>query len=97
VDTVGLNGMHPRTTEKTHITERFELLEGGRYLRDEITIEDPAVYTRPYVISYRYRRVADDAEAMEYVCDVDAQEVIAYDARTKAGAGRRPAALAARP
>lgn len=54
VDTVGLNGVtwldHKGlpTSEKTHLTERFRLIEGGKALEDVVTVEDPENYTKPW-------------------------------------------------
>ena len=54
IDTVGLNGVtwldHNGlpSSEKTHLTERFRLIEGGKALEDVTTIDDPENYTRPW-------------------------------------------------
>jgi hypothetical protein len=88
VDTIGFNGRAQRVSEKMHITERIRLDKGG-FLVNEMTLEDPNIYTQPYKTSYRYRRVTEGegADLIEYVCEVDPANLFAYEAEQKA-AGR---------
>jgi len=50
-----------------HIKERFTLGSNG-ILRDEITIEDPAVLEKPWTFTFGYRRMPD-YQLLEYVCE----------------------------
>ena len=88
-DTIALNGRLPRTTLKTHISERIFLEDGGKHLVDELIVEDPDVYTEPYHLRYRYKRVdsGEGAELMEYVCEVDPANLVAFE-REQKEAGR---------
>ena len=79
VDTVNLNdrtshipGARGVTSLTTKLTERYRLIDGGKTLVNELTVEDPSVLTRPWKITYRYHRAEPDAELWEYVCEVDA-------------------------
>src|SRR5215470_2104252 len=71
VDTVGVredvryqNILH---SKEMHIKERISL-GGNGLLRDEITIEDPVVFEKPWTFTYAYRRMAD-YQLLEYVCE----------------------------
>jgi hypothetical protein len=50
-----------------HIKERFTLGANG-ILRDEITIEDPAILEKPWTFTFGYRRMPD-YQLLEYVCE----------------------------
>jgi hypothetical protein len=54
-------------TKDMHIKERFTLGANG-ILRDEITIEDPAILEKPWTFTFGYRRM-DDYQLLEYVCE----------------------------
>jgi hypothetical protein len=54
-------------SSKMHMTERLRMLDGGKYLEDVETFDDPLIYSRP--ITYkRYWRRAPEITPMEYVC-----------------------------
>jgi hypothetical protein len=63
VDTVGLNTRtfvdNYRTphSERLHVVERYRLVEDGKTLQAEVTIEDPAVFIEPLKVIHRWRRV----------------------------------------
>jgi hypothetical protein len=63
VDTVGQNTRtfvdNYRTphSEKLHVVERYRLVEEGKTLQAEVTIEDPAVFIEPLKVIHRWRRV----------------------------------------
>jgi hypothetical protein len=63
VDTVGQNTQtfvdNYRTphSEKLHVVERFRLIEDGKGLEAEVTMEDPATFIRPVHVVHRWRRV----------------------------------------
>ena len=50
-----------------HIKERFTLGSNG-ILRDEITIEDPAILEKPWTFTLGYRRMPD-YQLLEYICE----------------------------
>jgi hypothetical protein len=53
-----------------HVVERYTPIDAG-HLRYEATIEDPAVFTRPWKISMPlYRRIESDVQLLEYECYV---------------------------
>jgi hypothetical protein len=63
VDTIGQNTQtfvdNYRTphSDKLHVVERYRLIDGGKALQADITIEDPAVFVRPLQVVHRWRRV----------------------------------------
>jgi hypothetical protein len=87
VDTIGFNGRNNNVSEKMHITEKIFMEQG--FLVDELTLTDPETYSEPYRMRYRYKRAAgqEASELMEYVCEVDPANLVAYEAEQKA-AGR---------
>ena len=89
VDTVGFNGRNQNITEKMHITERFHLEKDG-VLVDDMTLDDPNIYTQPYTITTRYRRAEGQEanELQEYACEIDPNNLFAFLAEQKA-AGRQ--------
>ena len=81
VDTIGFNEKAPvttfalgdgrrsnvRHTKALHVVERFHLINGGRQMVGEMTIEDPNAFTRPwtYMLTYTWR---PDLRPQEFVC-----------------------------
>ena len=63
IDTIGLNGKahldNYRTpaTDKTHVVERYRLIEDGQKLEAHVTITDPAVLKQPLQVVHRWRKV----------------------------------------
>jgi hypothetical protein len=49
------------------VRESFTLRDAGRVLRDEVTIEDPETFTRPWTFAIDYER-RSDVRLMEDVC-----------------------------
>jgi len=49
------------------IKEKISMGANG-ILRDEITIEDPAVFEKPWTFTFGYRRMAD-YQLLEYICE----------------------------
>ena len=54
-----------------HITERIHLDENRQVLYDDMTFEDPATFTKPWTLTYKYFRMASNSESLESVCEVD--------------------------
>ncbi|HEX7874040.1 MAG TPA: hypothetical protein VF475_14085 [Sphingobium sp.] len=83
VDTVGLNGRggshFAPITEKTRVTERFTLTNGGKTLVDTLTFADPDVFVEPYTMAWTFDRLPDTAERMEAVCEPDLDALSATD------------------
>jgi hypothetical protein len=72
VDTVGFNNLfwfdfvgHPHT-EQLHTIERYTRPDLGT-LREEVTIDDPGAYVKPFTINASHRLMPND-ELMEYIC-----------------------------
>ena len=63
VDTIGQNTKtfidNYRTphSDKLHVVERFHLVEGGKTLQADITIEDPVALTQPLHVIHQWRKV----------------------------------------
>jgi hypothetical protein len=67
VDTIGTNTKtyvdNYRTphTEKLHVVERYRLVEDGKVLEAEMTVEDPDTFNQPWTAIQRYRWVQQGA------------------------------------
>ena len=44
-------------SEQLHVVERYHLVQGGKTLQAEVTIEDPAVFIKPLQVVHRWRRM----------------------------------------
>ncbi len=72
------NAVHSKTdtaarlpvSDRLHMTERIRVAGGGEYLEDEITIDDPKTYKRPFTVK-RYWQRRPDLEVFEYFCEDD--------------------------
>ena len=71
VDTIGVREdviyQNVPHTKDMHIKERISVGANGR-LRDDITIEDPAVLEKPWTFAFAYSRMPD-YQLLEYVCE----------------------------
>jgi hypothetical protein len=79
VDTVGYNDKfwfdfrgHPHT-ERLHTIERYTRTDVGT-LVNEITIDDPGAYARPFKVTFTAKLRPRD-ELMEYICQENNQDV----------------------
>jgi hypothetical protein len=73
VDTIGIKPTVPGYREMPHspqmrVTERIRLLAPD-YLHDQITIDDPVVLEKPVTYTVAYKRMPNDYEMVEFVCD----------------------------
>jgi len=82
VDVTGLNGLAwfdragNWASDRLHIVERYTRT-GPDHLQYEATIEDPAVFTRPWKISMTlYRKVEKNAQLLEFKCVPFAEELL---------------------
>jgi len=72
VDTIGLSNKtfvdHFRTphTEKLHVVERWHMINGGKTMEVEVTVEDPDTFFKPWKGTVRWDRVQQAFS--EYVC-----------------------------
>jgi hypothetical protein len=71
IDTVGFNDRgwmadYPRS-EKLHVVERYKRIDLG-HLDVQVTIEDPAVFQKPWQMNMRWDLVPQE-EVMEVVCE----------------------------
>lgn len=53
----------------TIMRERFSVIEGGKRLKATFTMEDPALYTRPFTLEYLYDRSPPHTYAYGDFCD----------------------------
>jgi len=73
VDTIGTNAKtyvdNYRTphTEKLHVVERYRLVDSGKVLEADISVEDPDTFNQPWTAIQRYRKVQQDP-LYEAVC-----------------------------
>jgi hypothetical protein len=72
IDTIGLNDKSfvdshrtPHTTA-LHVVERFQLIDGGKALEVNFTVEDPGAFNMPWSASKRWKRV--QAQLAEESC-----------------------------
>ncbi len=89
VDTTGFNGQAwfdragNFASETLHVVERFTRI-GPDHLMYEATIEDPAVFTRPWKIKMPlYRRIDKPVQLLEYKCVEFAEELLYGHLRKK--------------
>jgi hypothetical protein len=63
VDTIGQNSRtfvdNYRTphSEKLHVVERYHLIDDGKMLEANVTMEDPEVFIQPLQVTHRWRRM----------------------------------------
>jgi hypothetical protein len=83
VDTIGFHPTHGVTsipgggfrTDKTHLVERYRLVENGDVLSVRFTWTDPTVFSAPHTYEFRYRRLPPTYEAVStWPCDPYDQE-----------------------
>ena len=79
IDSIGFNDRfwfdfagHPHT-EQLHTIERYSRNSLGT-LTEEVTIDDPGAYTRPFTITGSHRLLLND-ELMEYVCNENEKDL----------------------
>ena len=79
IDTTGFNDKfwfdfvgHPHT-EQLHTIERYTRAEAGS-MTEEVTIDDPGAYTKPFTIVAKHRLLPGD-ELMEYICQENNRDV----------------------
>ena len=80
VDTVGYNDRfwfdfkgHPHT-ERLHTIERYTF-DGPNKLANQVTIDDPGAYEKPFQVTFTAHRAPAGTELMEYICQENNQDV----------------------
>jgi hypothetical protein len=80
VDTVGFNDKfwfdfkgHPHT-ERLHIVERYTRKDYNTIV-NQITIDDPGAYARPFTVTFTAELATAGDELMEYICAENNQDV----------------------
>ena len=65
--------VHPDAFEqpKTHLVERFRLVDGGKRLSLSFTWEDPAIYLKPHTYELTYYKSDPGTYAFEEYCHAD--------------------------
>jgi len=83
VDTIGMNDKSfvdsyrtPHTTQ-LHVVERFKVLDGGKALEVNFTVEDPGAFNMPWSASKRWKRVA--APLAEEACAENNADYFGYE------------------
>jgi hypothetical protein len=98
VDTIGMNDKfwfdfagHPHT-EKLHVIERYSRPDFDTLLYD-VTIDDPAAYTKPFVMHGKSRYLPNE-ELMEFICNEnnkDVEHITGKDPRNHYATDPKPA------
>jgi hypothetical protein len=55
-DKTAIDGFQTPHTEKLHVVERFQLIDGGKTLEVNVHVEDPGAFTMPWDAIQRFRR-----------------------------------------
>jgi hypothetical protein len=82
IDTIGMNDKtfvdNYRTphTEKLHVVERWKMVEGGKVLEVNFTVDDPDAFHEPWSAIQRYRRVQQPWR--EEICAENNQHLFDY-------------------
>jgi hypothetical protein len=86
VDTIGLNDRtfvdNYRTphTAQMHVIERFRLINGGKVLEDEITVEDPGAFNMPWKAVQHWNRT-NRGPMEELPCSENNENLFNYDVK----------------
>jgi len=82
VDTIGLatksfvDNYRTPHTDKMHVMERFQLIDGGKQLQIHITVDDPDTFNQPWQGLRTYRRMTGALE--EEICAENNQHLFDY-------------------
>jgi hypothetical protein len=63
------------TSMQLHITERIKLLKGG-ILQDQMTVDDPIAFARPYKATFSFKRLTDLNRMVYEDCDENPRDFI---------------------
>jgi hypothetical protein len=93
VDTVGFNGLiwldmaGHGSSDQLHVVERYSRPDFGT-LKNEITIEDPVYYTRPWKVT-EITPLMTDGDLMEYICTENERDSVHLDNLIKADKAKK--------
>jgi hypothetical protein len=82
IDTVGLNDKfwfdrrNTPHTERLRTIERWTRIDAG-HLVQEVTIDDPGAYSRPFTVTFQATLSNPGDELMEYICQENNQYGVA--------------------
>lgn len=68
IETTFLDDAGMPHSDELRLTERYRLKDNGRTLLNEITVDDPKTFTRPWRTQVVYRRLPVKTEIVEDVC-----------------------------
>jgi hypothetical protein len=55
-------------SDRAHVVERIHVIDDGASLVNEVTIDDPAMYTEPVRVRQLYKRAPAGSRMLEYEC-----------------------------
>ena len=67
-DNIFLDETGVPASERLHLVEQVRLIDGGRRLEDQITIDDPVMFTRPWTVRLQFDRRDDLQLRTDWVC-----------------------------
>jgi hypothetical protein len=80
VDTIGFNDKswlnsdrHPHT-EELHVSERYRLLDDGKYLALRVFVDDRLALKHPYTYTRYYQKMPDGSDSQESLCNINIPE-----------------------
>ena len=82
VDTIGLStqsfvdSYRTPHTDKLHVVERFQLLDGGKRMEIHLTVDDPGTFNQPWQAVRTYRRM--EGVLQEEACAENNQHLFDY-------------------
>ena len=68
IDTSLLDASGMPHSDQLRLTERYRLTDGGNTLTDEMMLEDPKTFSRPWKARVTYARMPHGTEIQEDVC-----------------------------
>ena len=71
VDTIAIKAITFGTvphSDRVRVVEHIRAIDDGAALLNEVTINDPVMYTEPVVVEQYYRRAPPDMRMLEYEC-----------------------------
>jgi hypothetical protein len=83
IDTIGMNdksfvdSYRTPHTSQLHVVERFKLLDGGKALEVDFTVEDPGAFNMPWSAGKRWKRV--QAPLAEEACAENNADYFSYE------------------
>src|SRR5436190_5959727 len=85
VDTIGqttksfVDAFRTPHSEKLHVVERYRMIDGGRKLQVEMTVDDPAAFLKPWKGTKVWHKVTDEPREPGDVTGTFAEEIRCMD------------------